>query len=166
MRYERVASGYLLAIPLPALRRLGAQKVPVNPRLPRLPTEARRIVVADQDRAVVRLIVETLRSDGHAVFHAYDADSASRVARAMTQCDLVISNTRVAGNVDGQGLVDGVDLIAHLREDRPDLPILYLANPGRSTPEMEAELPPDVPILRVPFTPEELRANVDTLLQR
>ena len=82
----------------------------------------------------------------------------------MTQCDLVISNTRVAGNVDGQGLVDGVDLIAHLREDRPDLPILYLANPGRSTPEMEAELPPDVPILRVPFTAEELRANVDALL--
>ena len=78
----------------------------------------------------------------------------------------MISNTRVAGNPDGMGLVDGVDLIAHLRRDRPTLPILYLANPGRSTPEIEAELPPDVPILRVPFTAGELRVQVDALLAR
>ena len=136
----------------------------MGPQVPHSSNGARHIVVADQDRAVVQLIVDTLRSDGHAVFHAYDADSASRVARSLARCDLMISNTRVAGNVDGQGLVDGVDLIAHLRRDRPALPILYLANPGRSTPEMEAELPPDVPILRVPFTAEELRANVDALL--
>jgi DNA-binding response OmpR family regulator len=126
----------------------------------------RHIVVADQDPAVVHLIVETLRGDGHVVFPAYDADSASRVARTLEHCDLMISNTRVAGNADGAGLVDGVDLIAHLRRDRPTLPILYLANPGRSTPEMEAELPSDVPILRVPFTAGELRAKVQALLTR
>lgn len=133
--------------------------------VPRSTNGLRHIVVADQDPAVVRLIVDTLRCDGHAVFHAYDADSAYRVARTLGSCDLVISNTRVAGNAEGMGLVQGVDLITHLRRARPTLPILYLANPGRSTPEMEADLPPDVPILRVPFTPEELRANVDALLQ-
>ena len=138
----------------------------MNPREPRSRSAVHYIVVADQDPNVVRLIVDTLRCDGHVVFHAYDADSASRVARALGSCDLVISNTRVAGQADGRGQVEGVDLIAHLRQDRPTLPILYLANPGRSTRAMEADLPADVPILRVPFTAEELRANVDALLQR
>ena len=131
----------------------------MNPPVSHSPQGARHIVVADQDPAVVQLIVETLRSDGHAVFHAYDAAAALRIARALDRCDLVISNTRVAGAY-------GVDLIAHLRRDRPHLPILYLANPGRSTPIMEAELPDDVPILRVPFTADELRANVAALLDR
>jgi hypothetical protein len=33
----------------------------------------RRIVVADEDLAVVSMVVQALRADGHAVFHAYDA---------------------------------------------------------------------------------------------
>ena len=108
---------------------------------------------------MVQLVVDTLRSDGHVVFPAYDAASASRIARVLNHCDLMISNTRIAG-------VDGVDLITHLRQERPSLPIIYLANPGRSTPEMEADLPVDVPILRVPFTADELRDNVAKLLDR
>jgi hypothetical protein len=41
------------------------------------------------------------------------------------------------------------------------LPIVYLANTGRSTPEMEGRLHPDIPILREPFTAEKLRAAVE-----
>jgi DNA-binding response OmpR family regulator len=59
---------------------------------------------------------------------------------------------------------NGVALIVRLRKDRPELPILYLANTGRSTPEVEAALPPDVPILREPFTTAKLRAAVNALL--
>jgi hypothetical protein len=68
-------------------------------------------------------------------------------------CDLVISNTRVGG-------VDGLDMIHELRERLPTLAILYLANRGRSTVELEAQLPWDVPVLREPFTAEELRTEV------
>jgi DNA-binding response OmpR family regulator len=113
----------------------------------------RRIVVADEDLAVVSMVVQTLRADGHAVFHAYDALSAAELARALDVCHLFISNTRVDGAV-------GVDLIARLRQLLPGLPIVYLANLGRSTLEIEARLPDDVPILREPFTPTELRSVV------
>jgi len=117
----------------------------------------RHIIVADEDPAVVAFILHLLRQDGHVVFHAYDAMSASQLAGALQHCDLLISNTKVVG-------ADGVELIRELRGKRPTLPILYLANIGRSTPELEAKLPPDIPIIREPFTAEQLRAAIESLL--
>jgi two-component system OmpR family response regulator len=119
--------------------------------------DGRHIVVADEDPNVVAFVVGTLRGEGYAVFHAYDGLAAVQLALALTEVHLLISNTRVHG-------VDGIVLIHLLREQLPSLPILYLANSGGSTPEMERRLPPDVQILREPFSAEELRAAVDMLL--
>jgi DNA-binding response OmpR family regulator len=127
----------------------------VRPRIPSF--DARRIVVADEDRQAVAFIIDILRDEGHIVFHAYDVLSATQLAYALDRIDLLISNTKVAG-------ADGVDLILRLREDRPKLPIVYLANSGRSSPEIERRLPPDVPIVREPFTAEELRGVVRAML--
>jgi len=109
--------------------------------------------LADEDRAAVAFIIRTLREDGHAVFHAYDVLSATQLVDVMDRCDLVLSNTKVEG-------IDGVGLITQLRANHPSLPIVYLANDGRSTPEAESKLPADVPILREPFTAEKIRAAV------
>jgi CheY-like chemotaxis protein len=100
----------------------------------------RHIIVADEDPQMVEFIIRTLRADGHAVFHAYDVLSATQLAIGLENCDLVISNTKVEG-------ADGVKLIQYLRKRLPALPIIYLANTGRSTPEVEAQLPANVPIL-------------------
>jgi CheY-like chemotaxis protein len=117
----------------------------------------RRILVADEDPTVVAFIIKTLRDNGHAVFHAYDGLSATELAFAMVRVDLVISNTKVNG-------LPGVELIHLLRERLPHLPIMYLANIERSTPDIESRLPSDVPILREPFTADELLALVGLLL--
>jgi DNA-binding NtrC family response regulator len=69
----------------------------------------------------------------------------------------VISNTKVSG-------LPGIELIYELRAELPHLPILYIANTNRSTPAIEAKLPRDVPIIREPFTAEDLRAVVGRLL--
>jgi two-component system nitrogen regulation response regulator GlnG len=102
---------------------------------------------------VVQFVIQTLRKDGNTVFHAYDALSAVQMVFSLDRCDLLITNTRVEG-------MPGIELIHQLRTRMPDLPILYMANVGRSTPELEAQLPPGVPILREPFSAEELRAAV------
>jgi hypothetical protein len=52
-------------------------------------------------------------------------------------------------------------LIQTLRRHLRAIRIIYIANIGRSTPALEAQLPPDVPILREPFTADELRAVVN-----
>jgi DNA-binding response OmpR family regulator len=124
---------------------------PTSSRVPR------HIVVADEDRDVVAFIIKTLREDGHAVFHAYDVLAATQLAFALDPCDLILSNTKVEG-------ADGVELVVQLRRKRPQVPIIYLANDGRSTPEIERQLPADVPILREPFTAERLRAVVNAML--
>ena len=119
--------------------------------------DRRRIVVADEDLEAVAFIVETLRSDGHAVFHAHDVLAATQLAHALDPCHLVISDTKVAG-------AEGVELILQLRKSRPRLPIIYLANTGRSTAETECQLPPDVRIIRAPYTAEKLRKAVSAVL--
>jgi DNA-binding response OmpR family regulator len=121
--------------------------------------EGRYIVVADEDRSIANLVIETLLGEGHAVFLAYDGLSATHLALGLKICDLVISNTRVGG-------VAGVDLIQHLRRQLPWLPVLYLANQQRSTPELERRLPRNVTILREPFSAEELRVAVRPLLRQ
>ena len=119
---------------------------------------ARRIIVADEDPKAVAFIVQTLREDGHAVFHSYNGRSAVELAMALKDpAHLIISDTRVAGLL-------GIELIYQLRSRQPNLPFIYIANIDRSTPAIEAKLPRDVPILREPFTAEQLRALVNPLL--
>jgi two-component system OmpR family response regulator len=127
----------------------------MNP--PRSSFDGRFIVVADEDRAVAGLVIETLLDDGQAVFQAYDGLSAVELALGLKVCDLVISNTRVGG-------VAGLELIRELRAESPELAILYLANQGRSWAGLERQLPDDVPVLREPFTAEELLSVVRPLL--
>jgi DNA-binding NtrC family response regulator len=118
----------------------------------------RRILVADEDPQVVAFIIQTLREDGHAVFHAYDGLSAVELALTLgTETNLVISDTRVHS-------LPGIELIYMLRARFPNLPIMYIANIDRSTPAIEDKLPRDVPILREPFTADQLRALVGQLL--
>ncbi len=124
---------------------------------PRSGFGGRFIVVADEDRAIATLVIQTLLDDGHAVFQAYDGLSAFELALNLKVCDLLISNTRVGG-------VAGLDLIHELREHLPELAVVYLANQHRSSPAMERGLPDDVPILREPFTADELLAVVRSLL--
>lgn len=116
----------------------------------------RRIVVADEDRDFVDSLVKLLRDEGHIVFHAYDLLSAIQLAQSFA-VDLIVSDTKIEGS-------DGVDLINRLRFEQPRLAFVYLANPGRSSPELEAQLPKDVPILREPFTREKIRAVVSAML--
>ena len=42
----------------------------------------------------------------------------------------------------------------------PKLPIIYLASSRLSTPAIEAELPPEIPMLREPYPADEMRSLV------
>jgi class 3 adenylate cyclase len=68
-----------------------------------------RILVADDQRANVEMLVELLRSRGYEVTGVYDAESALAHIAAQP-CDLVISDIRMPG-------MDGYELTQRLRAD-------------------------------------------------
>ena len=98
-----------------------------------------------------------MRENGHAVFHAYDGLAAAELVFALDECHLLITNTKVNG-------LPGIQLVYMIRNQLPNLPIMYIANIDRSTPAIEAKLPRDVPIIREPFTAADLRSVVQPLL--
>ena len=110
-----------------------------------------RIVAADDDPALLALVVTTLRNAGHCVFAAYDADSASEIALLIPELQLLITNTRL-------GSTSSRELIRRVRQEKPELPILHLGEP------LPDNLLLDVPTLREPFTPEQLLAAVEAVV--
>jgi DNA-binding response OmpR family regulator len=117
------------------------------------------IVCADRDPKLLDMIVATLRSQDHCVFQAYDGLAALELTLALRQIDLLITNTSMPG-------LHGPELIQEVRKRLPDLAILYVKNADSEHHEIPPGLPPDVPILRAPFTAEELVAAVRPLLVR
>lgn len=116
------------------------------------------IVVADEKPDLLDMMVHTLRAANHCVFQAYDGQAAYELILGLRDIDLLITNTRMPG-------ISGPELIRYVRAQLPSLPILYVKNENRSA-EIPDGLPADIPILREPFTAEQLMAAVRPLLQR
>lgn len=104
------------------------------------------------------MIVDTLRKEDHCVFQAYDGLAALELCLSLRAIDLLVTNTNMPG-------LNGPELIRKVRKEMPTLPILYVKN--LDSPYVAPEgLPPDVPTISEPFTPEQLVAAVRPLLVR
>jgi DNA-binding response OmpR family regulator len=116
-----------------------------------------RILVVDDEPMVRALIARALTDEGYevvAVANGYAALDAAR--RAQTGFDLIITNNYIPG-------LSGAELIARVREDFPNLPILHvddITRRGRGP-----ALPSDIPTIYKPFSAAELRAAVLKLLR-
>ena len=117
------------------------------------PREGWRIIATDDSTSKLSAIVETLRQAGHCVFAAYDGQSALELVVQLPSIDLLITNTRL-------GRVDGPELMRRTRALRPGMPILHVIHGG----QRDDGTPPDVPILREPFTPNQLLTVVGCLM--
>lgn len=104
------------------------------------------------------MMVRALRAADHCVFQAYDGQAALELALALRDIDLLITNTQMPG-------LNGPQLIRRVRAILPTLPILYIKNQGQARAVPDG-LPPDVPMLREPFTAGQLLEEVQSLLQR
>ncbi len=112
-----------------------------------------RIVVTDDDPALMAFLVTTLRDAGHCVFAAYDGDAACELALLIPELDLLVTNTR-------WGEMTNRELIKAVRSKRPEVPILHIGDP---MPNPDGLLD-DVPALRQPFTADQLLGKVRALV--
>jgi DNA-binding NtrC family response regulator len=114
------------------------------------------VVVADDASPAAAFLIDTLRLDGHRVTQLSDARAVA-LDLALDDCHLFICGSGIGG-------MRAVNLIADLRDNAPDLPILCVTMALRWTRRLEAMLPADVTMLREPLTAEGLRAAVRPLL--
>lgn len=102
------------------------------------------ILVADDDRAVRRLVCTVLRSAGHRLLEAGNGVEAVALFRSNPDdIDLVITDMMMP-------VVNGAQAIARIRETRPGMPIILI------TGFTDEPAPPGVDILPKPFSTRAL----------
>jgi DNA-binding NtrC family response regulator len=114
------------------------------------------VLVVDDDAAIRLLCRVNLELEGHRVFEAAYLDQA-RTVLAEEQVDVVLLDLHL-------GNERGLDLLAELRRDRPEIAVALLTgSPQARSPEEEATA--DAQISK-PFEIEELGRTVRRLAEK
>jgi CheY-like chemotaxis protein len=119
--------------------------------------EARTILMVEDEAVLLETIAECLRDWGYRVLEASNAQAAIGLISAMERIDVIFTDVRMPGRMDGFGLARWV------RERHPDIPILvttgYEGPAGGSTQGLH-----NGPILRKPYDLGALHERLRALL--
>jgi CheY-like chemotaxis protein len=102
-----------------------------------------RILVVEDEILIRTLIAEELRDRGFTVMAANSADAAKSVLDAGNEVDLVFSDVRLPG------AMDGVELARHVKSRYPGLPVILTS----------ADIGPEVPKVSTHFVPKPYRIS-------
>jgi CheY-like chemotaxis protein len=118
-----------------------------------------RILIVDDDDAVLATMRKTLERAGHTITVASNGEDGLRLFRA-APTDLVITDLYMPEK-------EGIETIQDIRSEYPDAKILAVSGgtiSGTEGPLVDAELFGANASLAKPFTPEELQKMVEQLL--
>jgi signal transduction histidine kinase/ActR/RegA family two-component response regulator len=122
-------------------------------------TAPARIAVVDDEPSILAFVAATLRRAGHKVEVAPDGRAGlERLGDRLADVDLVITDVLMPG-------LTGPAMVEHLRDRRPDLPVLFVTGNTRDerlAPHLDR---PQTALLAKPFTARELLAALDALLR-
>ena len=116
------------------------------------------ILVAEDDEDYAEIIAETLRRDSHEVVIAGSVDGALRFAK-QGKPDLAVLDVMLP---DGSGL----DVGRTIRDDRPDLPIIFLSSLDRASDVVAGFSAGADDYVAKPFHPSEFLARVRAVERR
>jgi DNA-binding response OmpR family regulator len=112
------------------------------------------ILFADDEVMVRNLVRKILEDDGHRVLVAADGHEALELARAHEGAiDLLVTAV-------GIPLIDGISVYRQIRTAWPNLKVLFTSGPVPG----QLQLPPSLPFLAKPFTPNKLLTKVNEIL--
>ncbi len=117
-----------------------------------------RILIVDDEEAIVKLVAFNLEKEGFETLAAYDGREALDLIRK-ERLDLVVLDVMLPE-------MDGLSLCRRLRQDGIDVPVLMLtAKDGEIDKVLGLEIGAD-DYLTKPFSPRELVARVRAILRR
>jgi CheY-like chemotaxis protein len=118
----------------------------------------RRILVCDNEEALRDLVRASLSRDGYEIEEARDGDEALSLARRLRP-DLIVLDVMMPGR-------SGLDVLGQLRSDSElvDVKVVVLTARAQSADRSSAERAGANAFLSKPFSPLELEALVERLL--
>ncbi len=117
-----------------------------------------QILVVEKDRDYALVIAETLRFAGHEIVTSGSTESAMQFV-LQTRPDVAVLATEVQSDAN-------LDFCESLRSMFPELPIVLIAPPGRSSSIISGFARGADDYIVKPFHPGELSARVDALIRR
>lgn len=118
-----------------------------------------RILLIEDDKNVVSFVIKGLREAGHSVIHA-DTVATGGLRAASERFDVIILDRMLPENEDG------LELIASLRAERIDTPVLILSGLGETNNKVSGLRAGGDDYLAKPFVFSELLARVEGLSRR
>jgi CheY-like chemotaxis protein len=112
------------------------------------------ILVAEDEVLVRAMIADELREQGYAVIEAISADEALAVLRSPFRVDLVLTDLRMPGSIDGAGLVSLI---------RSEFPFVRIVMASSEVPDAELRASLDDFVLK-PFLPRDISDCLRPLL--
>lgn len=107
-------------------------------------------VIAEDEPLIADVVSWTLEEQGYTVQIAYDGQSALELVRQATALDLLVTDIRMPGGMDGWALATAA------RALRSDLPIVYMTGYSPDPPGAVSQSA----MLRKPFPPDDLVAVI------
>lgn len=116
------------------------------------------ILTIEDDPAIRRGIVDSLKASGYTVWQAGRAEAGIDLAFSRP-CDLVLLDLVLPG-------ADGLDVLRQIRSEKPTLPVIILTARGEENDRVRGlKLGADDYVVK-PFSVDELLARVEAVLRR
>jgi CheY-like chemotaxis protein len=116
-----------------------------------------RILLADDDDAMLDLVGRALSGDGHEVVVAHDGQEAlDKAAAAATAFQIVVTDVQMP-------IIDGISLTEQMRATNPALRVVLMSGLASEMARAGRMAGPDVQFLQKPFTLEQIRTIVRQL---
>jgi PAS domain S-box-containing protein len=125
-----------------------------QPEAPARPDLGRTVLLVDDEEDVRELAAESLRGEGYRVLEAASAEAALRLLGARLPVDVLVTDVGMPGPMDGLGL------LAAVRQDRPGLPAVVVTGHAGGQAVGGAVL------LRKPYKPAALIEALRRLRER
>ncbi len=119
-------------------------------------TLAKHILIVEPDGGPLGALAPRLKELGLVVLRATTVDAARDIVKKSGLLSLVAID-------DAVGAESGAGLLATVKEDHPDLPVVWVSSRPATAPLSRSEYTPDA-ILQHPVDVETLHADVDRLL--
>lgn len=119
---------------------------------------ARRILVIEDDPAIRQGIADAMRFHGYETLEAGEGKEGLRLAVG-SDCDIILLDLILPG-------MGGLDILRHVREVRPTLPVIILTARGEESDRVQGlKLGADDYVVK-PFSIKELIARLEAVLRR